>query len=58
LGCAVLAAQRHDGNARRALHLVVWPGEWHRWHVPAPLLPKGTQALRAQGEAICQQVIG
>jgi acetyl esterase/lipase len=40
------------------LDLVVWPGVWHGWHVLAPLLPEGTQALRALGEAIRQRTVG
>jgi monoterpene epsilon-lactone hydrolase len=40
------------------LQLVVWPQMWHGWHVLAPVLPEGTQALRTLGETIRQRMIG
>lgn len=49
----VQAAER-DGVE---LELVVWPRVWHGWHVLAPVLPEGTQALRALGEAIRRRAI-
>jgi acetyl esterase/lipase len=50
----VQAAERHGVE----LELVVWPRVWHGWHVLAPVLPEGTQALRVLGEAIRQRAIG
>jgi acetyl esterase/lipase len=49
----VYAAERYGAE----LQLVVWPQVWHGWHVLAPVLPEGTQALRTLGEAIRQRTI-
>lgn len=46
------AAQKHNVQ----LELIVWPRVWHSWHLFSPQLPEATQALKAFGTVIRQNI--
>ena len=46
------AAKKHNVQSE----LIVWPRVWHSWHLFSPQLPEATQALKAFGSVIRQNI--